>query len=507
MQNNSTIKPADIALTRLAPEQQPAGTGKHWRPIAIGAGLLVLAVLVFVVLFILPDWQEKNPAVADTATVNGTAGGAVTPAPAPAARNQPSPWSEAQLARQRKATQDILSQMLNQQDKLEQIGVKQWAPEAYAAAGKLAEAGDAFYRQREYNKAKDSYQKGLDAFNQLLQQSESVFSQAVTTGYQAIDTGNSEAAQSAFKLALLIKPGDASALKGSQRAAKLDQVLQLMSRGNDLLQKKHLEDARSVYQQVLKLDPDTDGAGNKLAQVKQMITDRDFTAAMSKGYAALENNRLQDARRSFNKAIKIKPAAAEAHNALRQTEDKLTVIKINKLLAGATQAEQSERWPDAAAAYDQALKLDANLAAALAGKKNATLRDRLDKNLKYAIDNPLRLADESVYKQTRALYQAAGRIPAPGPRLRRQLTTLNKLLQQSRTPLTVTFRSDNQTDITLYKSGSLGQFVSRQVALIPGHYIVVGRRDGYQDVRVEFTVAPNKTIQPVVVQCKEKISF
>lgn len=509
MPNNSTIKPADIALTRLVPEQQAAGGGNPVRSIVIGASLLVLAALVLAVVFILPDWQNKSPTGDGMASVNSSTAGAAMPAPGPstAAGNQPSPWSEAQLARQRKATQDILSRMLQQQDKLEQIGVKQWAPEAYAAAGKLAEAGDALYRQRQFNKAKDSYQKGLDALNRLLKQSESVFSQALETGYQAIDDGNSDAAQSAFKLALLIKPDNASALKGRQRAATLDKVLQLMARGDELLQEKHLEDARSAYQQVLALDPDTDGASDKLARTRELIIDRDFTAAMSDGYAALENNRLKDARRSFKKAIKIKPAAAEAHNALRQTEDRLTVIQINKLLSSAKQAEQSERWPDAASAYDRALKLDPNLATALAGKKNAALRDRLDKNLKYAIDNPLRLADESVYKQTSALYQAASRIPSPGPKLRGQLTALKKLLQQARTPLPVTFRSDNKTQITLYKTGNLGQFDRKQLSLVPGRYIVVGRRDGYQDVRVEFTVDPNKPIQPVIVQCKEKISF
>ena len=507
MQNNSTIKPAEISLTGLAPEQQDTGTGKSRRPIAIGVGLFVLATLVFAVLFILPDWQDNDQAVAGSATVNNPADGAVTQAPAPVTGKQPSPWSEAQLARQRKATQDILSQMLKQQDKLEQIGVRQWAPEAYTAAGKLAEAGDALYRQREYNKAKDSYQKGLDALNKLLKQSESVFSQAITTGFQAIDGGNSDAAQSAFKLALLIKPDNASALKGRQRADTLDQVLQLMAQGDELLQADQLEQAESTYRQVLKLDPDTEGADNKLATVKQKIIDRDFTTAMSDGYAALEDNRLDDARQSFKKAARIKPSAAEARNALRQTEDKLTVIKINKLLSSAAAAEKSERWQDAASAYGQALKLDANLAAALTGKQNATLRDHLDKNLNFAIDNPLRLADESVYKQTRTLYQAASRIQSPGPRLREQLATLTKLLQQARTPLAITFRSDNLTDITLYKTGDLGRFVSRKVSLVPGHYIVVGRRDGYQDVRVEFTIDPNKPIQSVIVQCEDKISF
>ena len=81
MQNNSTIKPADIALTRLAPEQQAAAAGKYKRPVAIGAGLFVLAALVFAVLFILPDWQEEDSAADASATVTSPADGAVTPTP------------------------------------------------------------------------------------------------------------------------------------------------------------------------------------------------------------------------------------------------------------------------------------------------------------------------------------------------------------------------------------------------------------------------------------------
>lgn len=507
MQNNSTIKPADIALTRLSQEKQVTGRGDYRRPVTIGAGLFVLAALVFSVIFILPDWLEGNPdAVVSIPSAVSTDGGAEPPLPAAVAGKQPSPWSEAQLARQRKETQDILSQMLKKQDALEQIGVRQWAAEEYAAAVKLAESGDALYRQRNFNQARESYQNGLDEFNRLLEMSESVFSDAIANGTHAIDAGDSDTAKSEFQLALLIKPDSATALRGSQRAATLNQVMQLLDQGDDLLQSDRLEEAVSVYQQALDLDPDTNKARDKLAQARQKIIDRNFTAAMSDGYAALENNRLEDARRAFQKALKTRPAA-EARNAVRTTEDKITGIKINKLLSSAAESEQSERWPDAVSAYEQALKLDANLAAALTGKQNATLRDHLDKNLNYAIDNPLRLADESVYKQTRALYQAAGRIENPGPKLSGQLDVLKLLLKKSRTPLAVTLRSDNLTDITLYKTGDLGQFVTRQVSLIPGRYIVVGRRQGYKDVRVEFTIDHDKPVMPVIVQCEEKISF
>ena len=41
----------------------------------------------------------------------------------------------------------------------------------------------------------------------------------------------------------------------------------------------------------------------------------------------------------------------------------------------------------------------------------------------------------------------------------------------------------------------------------PGNYVAVGRRDGYRDVRVEFFVDPDKTMEPVIVSSSEKIAL
>jgi hypothetical protein len=65
--------------------------------------------------------------------------------------------------------------------------------------------------------------------------------------------------------------------------------------------------------------------------------------------------------------------------------------------------------------------------------------------------------------------------------------------------------SDNQTAVSIYKVGKLGQFDHREVELRPGTYVAVGARPGYRDVRLEFRVAPEIDMQPVVVRCEEPI--
>ncbi len=73
------------------------------------------------------------------------------------------------------------------------------------------------------------------------------------------------------------------------------------------------------------------------------------------------------------------------------------------------------------------------------------------------------------------------------------------------TPLTVQLVSDNVTDVSIYKVGKLGTFQTRELDLRPGTYVAVGSRPGYRDVRLEFRVAPEIDLQPVVVRCEEAI--
>ena len=72
-------------------------------------------------------------------------------------------------------------------------------------------------------------------------------------------------------------------------------------------------------------------------------------------------------------------------------------------------------------------------------------------------------------------------------------------------PLVVQLVSDNVTQVSLFKIGRFGMFANRQVELLPGNYVAVGIRPGYRDVRVEFRVAPEIDMQPIVVQCEEQI--
>ena len=58
---------------------------------------------------------------------------------------------------------------------------------------------------------------------------------------------------------------------------------------------------------------------------------------------------------------------------------------------------------------------------------------------------------------------------------------------------------------TVAPLGELGAFHSRELDLPPGQYVLIGRREGYRDVRRELSIAPGQPSATISVQCTERI--
>ena len=80
-----------------------------------------------------------------------------------------------------------------------------------------------------------------------------------------------------------------------------------------------------------------------------------------------------------------------------------------------------------------------------------------------------------------------------------------KIIVQARNPIPVNFFSDNKTKVTIFKIGSLGLFEKRTIELVPGKYVVLGQRIGFRDVRLDFTIEPNKVDKNISIMCVESI--
>ena len=86
-----------------------------------------------------------------------------------------------------------------------------------------------------------------------------------------------------------------------------------------------------------------------------------------------------------------------------------------------------------------------------------------------------------------------------------QVAELHRYLSQSTIPVPVVLLSDSLTEVTLFRVAKLGTVEQTSVQLKPGHYIAAGSRNGYRDVRVEFTITGEPMEEPILVSCNEAI--
>jgi tetratricopeptide (TPR) repeat protein len=456
---------------------------------------VLLLVLVGGVIFILPNYVAPPDPEVDTVAINAAAVAAATPAE--------TPFEEAQRMRQRDEAQTTLASLLELQDALETKQVQQWAETEFNAAIELARQGDEAYATQNFTGANALYQSSLAKLQDIDAGQSGIYEERMQQAAAAYAAGNAAAAEEAYGQALLLQPDSNDALTGMERARVLTQVLDLLDEGRELQSSNELEAARTAYQQALALDAAHSDANAALTAVNNAIVERNFAAAMSRGYAALQGGRPDEAQEAFKQALAIKPGSPEVTAAMQQAEDQETFAAISVHVEQAQQHESDENWAEAIVAWDQALAVDPNLVSAQEGRRLSDSRNKLDIYLKSIIADPLRLADQAVQAQARQVLSDAASLS--GPNLQGQLQQVRGFLERINVPANVQLQSDGMTSVTVYRVGELGMFTNHTLSLAPGAYTAVGVRPGYRDVRQEFVVAIDGQTPVVTVACTEAI--
>jgi tetratricopeptide (TPR) repeat protein len=145
---------------------------------------------------------------------------------------------------------------------------------------------------------------------------ENLYAAHVNYGYQLLGEGDTVGATMQFNAALEIKPGGEEATAGLQQAAAtppptLTVKEQLEQRLDEAWTAENWEEAISLIEQILAINPDDDDMTAKL-----------YTAHVNYGRELAAERRLDEAKEEFTRALAIKPDGAEAIAGLRELADK-----------------------------------------------------------------------------------------------------------------------------------------------------------------------------------------
>ena len=463
-------------------------------------GLAALLVVGLVVVFLLPAAvdEQRAAAIQDRETVS-----APTPPEADTATTaEPNPVA---LRVQREIADEVLGELLIIEDRLRELGVTIWGGNDWTEVERMTGLGDEAYQGRRFEAAATSYREALNLAKLIEPRAAELLATALEEGGRALAAGNAAAATEHFELALVIDPVNELAREGARRAARLDEVLAVVAQASELEAAGDLTAAAAAYDRALAIDPEWAPARDGLARTRAGVAQLRFEQRMAAGFGALSKQAFAQARSEFEAALSVRPGDKDALAALRQVDAEAQVAEVVRLQARARIAEAGEDWAAAVSNYEAALRIDPAVTAAQQSLARARGRLELSEGLAGMIARADRFNDDRIARDARALLATAQAIDSPGPIHSRQTARLDELLQIAAIPVQVEFRSDNLTEVVIYKVGSLGTFQSRTIDLKPGRYVAVGSRAGFRDVRREFTVSPQGMGTPIVMNCEEPI--
>lgn len=489
------IKPG-LAASGVSAGSEPVGPGGRRGRLWLALTGALLLVTVLAVIFVLPRLVgESAPSGAQTA--------------ATAQQTPPKPQepqlSKEERAKLKAAAEDSLAKLLPQQAQLQQRSAASWGGDQWKQYQALSKRGDDAYLAEDYGAAVDAYQKATALGARLMKRSDEVAGSALSAGQAALDAGQPDLARKQFDIVLSIDHDNKAAKAGRVRAAKLPSVLAATQRADALRQQDKLDAAAKAYRRALALDPQWRPARDALADVTRQLRKRRFEQLMSDGGTALGSEDYDAAEKDFTAALKLRPRSSEAEDGLVQAEQgrKLHEIALAKLRA--TAFERRELWDRAIEQYQAALQVDPTLDFAREGLKRAQARADLDIKLNYLIGHPRLLFGDDVLADARRLVAKARAKATPKTRIAAQVARLDRLIRVATTPVSVELRSDDVTEVTVYKVGKLGSFSHKEIKVRPGTYTALGSRDGYRDVRKTFTVLPGNDSKTIDVVCVEPI--
>ena len=278
-----------------------------WLPIGL-VTLLLAAVGVFIWLpgQVQPVEPPPSDRIAAAPATDASPDAAATrerSGPAPGA--DAAPWEESLRAKMRQQAQTVLEPLLDRQFELEKLGVTSWAPQAFNDALALAGAGDELYRRREFDAATAHYRDALSALDAILASIPERRGQLLDAAVAALEVLDQASALRALDTVDTMSPGTPDSSELRERAALQPSLVDAFNLAAAAESLGHLAEAKEAMARATAIDPAHRAAGDELDRITEALKSQQYRDAMSRGYVALADNQLAEARAAFLENVRF----------------------------------------------------------------------------------------------------------------------------------------------------------------------------------------------------------
>ena len=405
---------------------------------------------------------------------------------------------------QQKMAEEMLDKILIEMNNLRNQGVSKWGGIDFRNAEENYKLGDQEYLNSNYISALNYYREAFTNIDKLSKTVDEQLSINLKSAEKAFKENNFNDAIYFFDIVVSIKPDNPEYQSFYDRALVLEDVLDLYTTAIKKNNQKEFEDARELILRSLVLDPEYGPSINLLSEIERNILRRNFESRMTEGFVALSSLDFVSARVLFSEAKKLYPESQEVIDAISQLDQAEKDQFITNMEKELIILEDEEQWENAVESYKEILIADPDLQFAREGLKRALFRSDISSKLDNYIENYNSLNDTDILQQATNLLIKVSTFERK-PRIEQQISELRRLLKRASTPIDVQLVSDNLTNVSILKIGSFSFFSKEIIKLRPGNYTAIGIRNGYRDVRIDFTVAPENDAKPIKIVCEEVI--
>ena len=379
------------------------------------------------------------------------------------------------------------------------------APEDYEGAFALASEGRYFLENGSFFEAKERFEQALERLGKIGDKLETYKERKLVEAQAALAAGDAEEAKRVFNSVLEIDPESEPAEKGLERAEVLNDVYPLLEEARELENNGMLREANDLYASAYELDPRSAKAQQGMYRTARLVKEAAFNAALLKAQAAAERDEWYLAIEAYEQALEVYPEHEEVLALLEDAEELEFETRLQAAMTKAEDFENSREWELARDSYLEVLEIDEDN---LEGKKGLLRTGKMIRViLRYE-----KLIELSLLEARGGDFQAAIRYfnEAMGIKpdylaLSMDAQRLRDFLDQQSKPVTVTITSDGKTWVSVAGYELLGKVREKSIRILPGKYRIVGRRKGYEDVNIQVQVVNGQPLPPINVVATKKI--
>ena len=443
--------------------------------------------------------------------------GSDDPARSEASEHAPTPVGEEENTQQ--ARVDYLARARRFEEEidpaLEAISLAQWDPEL---AQEIQEDKDSALREFTsglYAAAVDLLEAAEASARKALEIGEARFREHLDQASDALEASDLALAERHINQALLIKPEDAEgqALRG--RIEVLPEVLQAIEDADRARAEKDFRAELSALERVLGLDP----LRVEVVDRYRQLVKQKFGEIIMEGLDAVDERALPAAKRALQRARELASGRDEVAKLKAAVERLQREVDSRNFLAEANAQATGDDWHQARDMFRKVLAIDPSNADALNGVDVAERVIDTDEQIAIYLQRPDRLSSDNVAEAARdvldnakdALDDARRSQIGSAKQLAKHVEELETALRQAHTEIKVLVRSDNMTEITVFRAGSVGlvmegRIMEKVLNLRPGTYVFEGKREGYRSKSFKRSIVAGRSAPvEVIVVCDEPI--